>query len=107
MNRADRRARAKHAGKPDPLTVLWHSNAPWSGTGYGTQTKQVVERMARDGHAVAVNANYGLQATKMVWEGIPIYPMGMEHVQQRHGARQLQVMDSRKPRQPCALFRPV
>jgi hypothetical protein len=78
MNRADRRARAKHAGKPDPLTVLWHSNAPWAGTGYSTQTKQVVERMKRDGHAIAVNANYGLQATKMVWEDIPIYPMGVE-----------------------------
>jgi glycosyltransferase involved in cell wall biosynthesis len=78
MNRAERRAQARKAPKTAPLTMLWHSNAPWAGTGYGTQTKQVVERMARDGHAVAVNANYGLQATKMVWEGIPIYPMGVE-----------------------------
>jgi glycosyltransferase involved in cell wall biosynthesis len=78
MNRATRRAQARTAPDVKPLTVLWHSNAPWVGTGYGTQTKQVVERMARDGHAIAVNANYGLQATKMVWEGIPIFPMGME-----------------------------
>lgn len=78
MNRADRRARAKDTGKPDPLTVLWHSNAPWSGTGYGTQTRQVTERMKRDGHAIAINANYGLQATKMTWEDMPIYPMGVE-----------------------------
>jgi glycosyltransferase involved in cell wall biosynthesis len=78
MNRATRRAQARTAPAVKPLTVLWHSNAPWAGTGYGTQTKQVVERMNRDGHAVAVNANYGLHATKMVWEGVPIFPMGME-----------------------------
>jgi glycosyltransferase involved in cell wall biosynthesis len=58
--------------------MLFHSNAPWCGTGYSTQTKQVVERMKRDGHAIAVNANYGLQGTKMEWEGVPVFPMGLE-----------------------------
>jgi glycosyltransferase involved in cell wall biosynthesis len=60
------------------LTALWHSNAPWGGTGYSTQTKQAVERFQRDGHHIAVNANYGLQGTKMIWEDIPIFPMGVE-----------------------------
>jgi hypothetical protein len=60
------------------LTALWHSNAPWAGTGYSTQTKQAVHRFQKDGHHIAVNANYGLQGTKMVWEGIPIFPMGVE-----------------------------
>jgi len=60
------------------LTALWHSNAPWGSTGYSTQTKQVVERFQRDGHHIAVNANYGLQGTKMVWDGIPVFPMGVE-----------------------------
>ena len=61
-----------------PVTVLWHSNAPWCGTGYGTQTRQVVTRMKADGHHVAVNANYGLQGMQTDWEGIPIFPMGVE-----------------------------
>jgi glycosyltransferase involved in cell wall biosynthesis len=75
MNRKQRRAQSTDVA---PVTVLWHSNAPWATTGYGTQTKQVVERMSRDGHAIAVNANYGLQGTKMVWEDVPVFPMGVE-----------------------------
>jgi glycosyltransferase involved in cell wall biosynthesis len=75
MNRKQRRAQSTDVA---PVTVLWHSNVPWATTGYGTQTKQVVERMNRDGHAIAVNANYGLQGTKMVWEDVPIFPMGVE-----------------------------
>ena len=62
----------------NPMALLWHSNAPWCGTGYGTQTAQVVERMKRDGHAIAVNANYGLQGMRSEWNGIPIFPMGIE-----------------------------
>ena len=61
-----------------PVTILHHSNAPWCGTGYGTQTAQVVERMKRDGHHVAVNCNYGLQGMQTLWEGVPIFPMGVE-----------------------------
>jgi glycosyltransferase involved in cell wall biosynthesis len=78
MNRAARRRAERKSKTTAPLTILWHSNAPWAGTGYGTQTKQVVQRMQRAGHNVAVNANYGLQATKMIWEEIPIFPMGVE-----------------------------
>ena len=78
MNRAERR-RAQREGKTaEPLTILWHSNAPFATTGYGTQTKQVVERLQRHGHAVAVNANYGVQGAKMMWEGVPLFPMGVE-----------------------------
>jgi len=61
-----------------PVTVLWHSNAPWAGTGYGTQTAQVVARMKRDGHHVAVNNNYGLQGMRTLWEDVPVFPMGVE-----------------------------
>jgi glycosyltransferase involved in cell wall biosynthesis len=78
MNRAERRRAQRQGNNINPLTVLWHSNSPWCGTGYSTQTKQVVERMKRDGHAIAVNANYGLQGTRMDWEGVPIFPMGVE-----------------------------
>lgn len=43
-------------------SILWVSNAPWAGTGYGTQCSQVVGRIAGDGHKIAVNANYGFEA---------------------------------------------
>lgn len=67
-----------------PLSVVWHSNSCWSPSGYGTQTRQVVSRMALDGHAVAVGANYGLEATVMDWTDpdngavIPHYPRGRD-----------------------------
>jgi glycosyltransferase involved in cell wall biosynthesis len=60
------------------VKILWCSNAPWTGTGYGQQTAQVVRRLAADGHDVAVAANYGLHGQVMDWEGIPVYPGGYE-----------------------------
>jgi glycosyltransferase involved in cell wall biosynthesis len=60
------------------MALLWHSNAPWCGTGYGTQTAQAVQRMKTDGHSVAVNCNYGLQGMRSEWNDIPIFPMGIE-----------------------------
>lgn len=47
------------------MRITWASNAPWTPTGYGTQTRQVVKRMVRDGHTVAVAANYGLDGFPM------------------------------------------
>jgi hypothetical protein len=76
MNRADRR-RAERAGKTtDPLAITWFSNAMWTNTGYGTQTAQAVPRIAADGHKPAVLAMYGLEATRLVYEGIPHFPQG-------------------------------
>ena len=88
MNRAERR-RAERAGlTTNPLAITWYSNAVWAPTGYGTQTKQAVGRLVADGHRVAIQTNYGLQATQMVYEGIPHYPMGIEPWSQDvvHGA---------------------
>lgn len=76
MNRAERRRRNRN-GTP-PIAGLWCSNAAWSPTGYGTQTKQVVSRMLNDGHAIAVAANYGLEATMSSWEGIEHFPRGFD-----------------------------
>ena len=78
MNRAQRRRATKLGQTTDPIAISWFSNAMWAETGYGTQTKQVVPRLARDGHHVAVTANYGLQAMRTVYEGIPHYPMGVD-----------------------------
>lgn len=61
-----------------PVTLLVNTNAPWCGTGYGTQAAQLVTRMKGDGHNVAVNCNYGLQGMQTLWEGVPIFPMGVE-----------------------------
>ncbi len=61
-----------------PLAVLMVSNSPWAPTGYGTQIKQLSTRMHRDGHKVAIAANYGLEATQTEWEGIPVLPKGYD-----------------------------
>lgn len=60
------------------LSALWVSNAPWATTGYGTQTAQVTSRMAADGHHVAIAANYGLEATVTEFEGMKVYPKGLD-----------------------------
>lgn len=78
MNREERRAAARSGKTTDPLAITWYSNAIWAETGYGTQSKQAVSRLHRDGHHVAVASNYGLQATRLIYDGIPHYPMGVE-----------------------------
>lgn len=61
------------------MRILWASNAPFTPTGYGTQTAQVVKRLAQAGHHVAIAANYGLMGTSMIWdEGVPVYPGGLD-----------------------------
>jgi hypothetical protein len=57
--------------------VLWASNAPFTATGYGVQTAQVVERLTGDGHEVAVACNFGLQGSETEWQGIKLYPTGI------------------------------
>lgn len=59
-------------------TVLWASNSPTSPTGYGTQTAQVVRRLKREGHQVAVASNYGLEGAVSSWEGIKHFPRGFD-----------------------------
>jgi glycosyltransferase involved in cell wall biosynthesis len=58
--------------------VLWYSNMPWTGTGYGTQTALTTKAMQADGHDVAICANWGLHGTKIEWEGITAYPGGLD-----------------------------
>ena len=61
----------------DAVRALWYSNAPWAGTGYGQQTQQAVQRLIKDGHEVAIHAIYGLEAATSTWNGIKIYPRGV------------------------------
>ena len=106
MNREQRRAAAKGKTRTNvaPVASLWWSNAPWAPTGYGTQTKQVVERLKADGHPVAVAANYGLQAMQTEWEGIPIYPMGYESYSNDTAGAYFRDWGNRNPGVPEHLF---
>lgn len=60
------------------MKILWYSNAPWTGTGYGQQTDIFTRRLKKAGHDVAIAANYGLEGAKIDWGGIPVYPRGFE-----------------------------
>lgn len=58
------------------MKLSLYSNAPWTPTGYGTQSQQFLRRVRDAGHEVAMLANYGLMGDTFEWEGIPIFPGG-------------------------------
>lgn len=53
--------------------LLWHSNAPWSPTGYGAQTALFAPTLAQENN-LAISAFYGLEANILPWKGIPVFP---------------------------------
>ena len=55
---------------------MLHSNAPFTGTGYGVQAAALARQMDADGVEVALSTNYGVQGTMTEWEGMPVYPSG-------------------------------
>lgn len=59
-------------------SILWASNSPYAGTGYGTQTAQVARRLAKHGHQVALASNYGLEGAVSSWEGLKHFPRGFD-----------------------------
>jgi hypothetical protein len=64
--------------------VQWWSNAPHCPSGYGVQTRSVVERLAAHGYKVSVSANYGVQGMGVTHpvHDIPIYPAGYDEYSQ-------------------------
>lgn len=68
--------------KPAPNTskrpILWASNSPTAGTGYGQQTAQVVQRLQKAGHPTAVASNYGQEAVQGEWRGVRVLPRGFD-----------------------------
>ena len=57
------------------MRVLWHSCAPWLGTGYGTQTALWTRYLAGAGHQVAISSYYsGREPARDQWEGITVFP---------------------------------
>jgi glycosyltransferase involved in cell wall biosynthesis len=60
------------------VRILWVSNAPWAGSGYGTQTDMFTKRFVAAGHDVAIAANHGLSEKPTSWYGIKVYPAQAE-----------------------------
>lgn len=60
------------------MLITWYSNAPWVGSGYGTQTAQMVKRLVADGHDLAIAANFGLMGMISDWNGVPVFPAGAD-----------------------------
>jgi len=56
------------------MKLLWHSNVPWTGTGYGVQTALFTPRIRDAGHDVAISATWGLGGSPQMWNGIPVFP---------------------------------
>ncbi len=57
------------------MRIMFISNAPWAGTGYGQQTKHIVPGLESLGHNVAVFPFWGLQGGILEHEGRPNYPI--------------------------------
>ena len=55
------------------MKVLWHSNAPWTPTGYGAQVRLFAPRLGQV-HDLAVSAYYGLEGSRLRWDGIDVFP---------------------------------
>jgi glycosyltransferase involved in cell wall biosynthesis len=53
--------------------LLWHSNAPWTPTGYGSQTGLFAPYLA-ERYDLAISSFFGLEGAPLKWEGIPVLP---------------------------------
>lgn len=54
-------------------SLLWHSNAPWSSTGYGQQTALFAPRLTKD-YNVVISSFYGLEGSSLHWNGLNVLP---------------------------------
>lgn len=53
--------------------LLWHSNAPWAATGYGSQTALFCSRLSET-YRLGISALYGLEGGRLGWHGMVVYP---------------------------------
>lgn len=59
------------------MKIHWLSNAPWSTTGYGNQTRTFVSRLHNMlGHDLSVTAFWGLEGSPLNMGDIKVYPKG-------------------------------
>lgn len=63
------------------MHILWHSNSPWTTTGYGQQTAMWIPKLTEAGHKITVSAYYGLHGSPMRWnvDGVVVLP-GYSHL---------------------------
>ena len=58
--------------------IVWQSNSPLAGTGYGNQTYIFTKLLKEAGWEVIVAANYGLSGSQLEYDGITILPKGLD-----------------------------
>jgi glycosyltransferase involved in cell wall biosynthesis len=56
------------------MRLIWHSNAPWNGSGYGVQTAMFVPRIASLGHEIIISAPYSFGGNVLQWEDWKVLP---------------------------------
>ena len=72
------------SGSKSQRKIMWHSNAPWVGSGYGQQSALFVPLISEMlGYESAFSAFYGLQGSRLGWvsqSGAPfiVYPGGFD-----------------------------
>jgi glycosyltransferase involved in cell wall biosynthesis len=54
--------------------LLWHSTAPWSPSGYGTQTALWARKLTDMGYEVVISSYWGLSGAPTQWNGITVMP---------------------------------
>ncbi len=60
------------------MRVLLVSDAPWTSSGYGVQVGMIARMIQDLGHDVAILASFGLMGSPQSWNGIPVFPGGMD-----------------------------
>lgn len=59
--------------------LLWHSNAPFAGTGYAQQTSLFLPHLAEHFN-LGCSCFYGVEGCIIPWNGVPLYPaLGATH----------------------------
>jgi glycosyltransferase involved in cell wall biosynthesis len=61
------------------MKILFHSNAPWMATGYGTQCAIWTTRLRDLGHDIAIHGYAGAQHLTVEWNGIPVFAAGTQN----------------------------
>ena len=60
--------------------ILFHSTAPWSCSGYGTQCALWTRKLRDMGHDVLISTYWGLSGSPTTWDGITVLPgFGSHH----------------------------
>jgi len=61
------------------MRILWFSNAPWKGSGYGVQTRLAMQHLTNLGHEMAIACNFGLRGGVIEGpKGVRFYPGGYD-----------------------------